>query len=397
DAGIGVLDQNGANPDELVKSAHLEDGIFVFYLGAHASSITTNIEDEQSTYLAGYQTQPNPDYPLAVLEVQKAQQDLAAIQNSAANSNATGNAALAVAAINTVAVIVAENSYNKAIQNLRNTPPTVQVPVSAAYTYKKATIQANKTAQVAMVFIDVASRSYVATTIPVTDEKQFTVLSNLRTDDNGSSYERALAVSQTDVTTWENLKIDFNLAKVPDALAKPNLANKYDSIRQALSLTAVREAAAIESPGRGVIGNDRSSRANGEKSETSPVKKIAMEQDGGTYVVSGLINNALALKFVVDSGATDVAIPADVVSTLIRIGTLGKSDFIGSQVYKLADGSLVPSATFRIKSLKIGDIVLQNVTGSVSPSSGDPLLGQSFLRRFKSWSIDNSSHSLILQ
>lgn len=398
DAGIGVLDQNGANPDELVKSIHIDDGIFVFCADAHASSITTNIEDEQSTYLAGYQTQPNPDYPLAVLGVQKAQQDLAAIEESAnANSNTTGNAALAAAAINTVAVIVAENNYNKAIQNLRNTPPTIQVPVSAAYTYKKATIQANKTAQVAVVFVDVPSHSYVAATIPVTDERQFTVLLNFRKDDNGSSYERADAVSQADVTAWEDSKIDFDLAKIPDMLSKSYPENRYDSIQRALSQTTVREAAATVSPGRPVTKNGRSSSGDGEEPETSQIKKVAMEQDGGTYVVSGLINNALTLKFVVDSGATDVAIPADVVSTLIRIGTLGKSDFIGSQVYKLADGSLVPSATFRIKSLKIGDIVLQNVTGSVSSASGDPLLGQSFLRRFKSWSIDNSSHSLVLQ
>jgi hypothetical protein len=79
-----------------------------------------------------------------------------------------------------------------------------------------------------------------------------------------------------------------------------------------------------------------------------------MQKQGGVYVVSVLINDAVALKFVVDSGAADVSLPADVVSTLMRTGTLNESDFIGTQSYVLADGSTVPSATFRIRSLKVG-------------------------------------------
>jgi hypothetical protein len=44
-------------------------------------------------------------------------------------------------------------------------------------------------------------------------------------------------------------------------------------------------------------------------------------------VVPVLINDAITLDFVVDSGAADVSIPADVVSTLIRTKTIGPSDF----------------------------------------------------------------------
>ena len=73
------------------------------------------------------------------------------------------------------------------------------------------------------------------------------------------------------------------------------------------------------------------------------------------------------------------------------------SDFLGEKTYVLADGSRVPSRTFRIRSLKVGNKVLANVSGSVSPVQGSLLLGQSFLRRFKSWSVDNSKHSLVLE
>jgi clan AA aspartic protease (TIGR02281 family) len=123
---------------------------------------------------------------------------------------------------------------------------------------------------------------------------------------------------------------------------------------------------------------------------------VPMVSDGGTFAVPVTINNQLTLKFVVDSGASDVSIPTDVVSTLVRTGTITDGDFLGSQTYKLADGSTVPSQRFQIRSLKVGNRTLENVTANIEPVAGQLLLGQSFLRRFKSWSIDNARSALIL-
>jgi predicted aspartyl protease len=123
---------------------------------------------------------------------------------------------------------------------------------------------------------------------------------------------------------------------------------------------------------------------------------VPMQRQGGLYVVPVLINDAITLDFVVDSGAADVRIPADVVMTLMRTGSLVESDFLGQKTYVLADGSTVPSQTFRIRSLKVGNKVLENVNGSTSVK-GFPLLDQSFLGRFKSWSVDNNKHVLIFE
>jgi hypothetical protein len=101
---------------------------------------------------------------------------------------------------------------------------------------------------------------------------------------------------------------------------------------------------------------------------------------------------SLALK----EGASDVSIPADVVSTLIRMGAIQQSDFVGQKTYRLADGSTVPSPTFLIRSLKVGSHLLENVTGTIPSAQADLLLGQSFLRRFNSWSIDNKRQVLLL-
>ena len=128
----------------------------------------------------------------------------------------------------------------------------------------------------------------------------------------------------------------------------------------------------------------------------SGVTVVPMVTQGGTFVVPVRINDQITLNFVVDSGASDVSVPNDVVSTLVRTGTITDADFLGKQTYRLADGSAVPSQRFAIRSLKVGDKTLENVVGSTSPSASDLLLGQSFLNRFKSWSIDNDRRALIL-
>jgi clan AA aspartic protease (TIGR02281 family) len=124
---------------------------------------------------------------------------------------------------------------------------------------------------------------------------------------------------------------------------------------------------------------------------------IAMRNMGGTYVVPVVINDAITLNFIIDSGAADVSIPADVVLTLVRTGTLSRADFLGTKTYVLADGSQIPSEIFRIRSLKVGDQTIMNVTASVGSVKSPLLLGQSFLERFRSWSVDNKEHLLILK
>ncbi len=62
----------------------------------------------------------------------------------------------------------------------------------------------------------------------------------------------------------------------------------------------------------------------------------------------------------------------------------------------LADGSTERGRTFRIRSLRVGNIVVTNVLASVGGDDSSALLGQSFLERFRSWSLDNMRHTLVL-
>jgi len=120
-------------------------------------------------------------------------------------------------------------------------------------------------------------------------------------------------------------------------------------------------------------------------------------REAGTFKVPVRINGVLELHFTVDSGASDVTIPVDVVTTLIRTGTIRDSDFVGEQTYRLADGSTIRSRTFRLRQLQVGDRTLTNVLGSVASVNGSLLLGQSFLSRFQRVSFDYGQGVLVLE
>jgi hypothetical protein len=116
----------------------------------------------------------------------------------------------------------------------------------------------------------------------------------------------------------------------------------------------------------------------------------------GTLQVPVVINGKTSLNFIIDSGATDVSIPATVFSGLTRDGTVSRQDFLDKRLYKLADGSGEISQRFRIRSLRVGKLEVRDVIASIGDSGGLPLLGQSFLSRLKSWSIDNERQALLI-
>jgi clan AA aspartic protease (TIGR02281 family) len=130
---------------------------------------------------------------------------------------------------------------------------------------------------------------------------------------------------------------------------------------------------------------------------TSGRNSVKLESIGGVYTVPAKINDTVTLKFIVDSGAADVTIPSDVIVTLMRNGTLQATDFRESRTFTTANGGRTPLKTFRIRSLKVGDVVVTDVTGIVAAAKAPPLLGQSFFNQFKSWSIDNHERALVLE
>jgi clan AA aspartic protease (TIGR02281 family) len=124
-----------------------------------------------------------------------------------------------------------------------------------------------------------------------------------------------------------------------------------------------------------------------------PLKTTA----GSLFVVPVEINGTTTLDFAIDSGASAVVLSAGVFSALKRAGVIKEKDITGQEPYVLADGSKGQGTTFTIRSLKVGTITVENVEGTVTSSQGSLLLGQSFLGRFKSWSLDNMNQVLFLE
>jgi len=141
---------------------------------------------------------------------------------------------------------------------------------------------------------------------------------------------------------------------------------------------------------------DAAPRAPKPAAAATATEEVALKAEGGALLVPVEINDSVKLDFMLDSGASVVTIPADVAMTLIRTGTLTRDDYLGRETFQLADGRKVPSTILRIRTLKVGDIVVHDVQASVTDSKGSLLLGQTFLARLSTWSIDNARHVLVL-
>jgi clan AA aspartic protease (TIGR02281 family) len=127
-----------------------------------------------------------------------------------------------------------------------------------------------------------------------------------------------------------------------------------------------------------------------------PEQVVAVEPQYGAFVVPVVLNDVITAKFIVDSGAADVSITEDMATTLMKSGTMTGADLLGSKTYMLADGTMLQGQMYRMASIRIGGIVMTNVTVRIAAAHGSLLLGQSFLRRLKSWSLDNARQVMVI-
>jgi hypothetical protein len=125
----------------------------------------------------------------------------------------------------------------------------------------------------------------------------------------------------------------------------------------------------------------------------SSTDEVTIEKRGNSYRVPVRINETITLPFVLDTGAEELAIPADVALTLVRAGALKGTDFIGKARYSMADGSEQVTDRVIIREVQVGD---HNVAAFVSPPAGDLLLGQSFLSKFGTVTVDYKRLVLVL-
>lgn len=107
------------------------------------------------------------------------------------------------------------------------------------------------------------------------------------------------------------------------------------------------------------------------------VREVTLQRNAlGHYVADGYINDR-PVRFMLDTGATTVSVPADLAGDLgLEAGAPGRA--------VTANGSVVTYAT-RLDRVTLGNIELYNVRADINPGmrGSDVLLGMSFLKQIE--------------
>lgn len=138
--------------------------------------------------------------------------------------------------------------------------------------------------------------------------------------------------------------------------------------------------------------------ANGRNYHHPSSKNIVyMRQEGGVYFIPVRING-IEMDVIFDTGASDITISNLEAMFLIKQGKLSEDDILGEAYYQVANGVISVGTTINLRTVQIGDCVLQNVKASVVDNIEAPLLlGQSALAKFGSISIDYSNNIIVFQ
>lgn len=137
---------------------------------------------------------------------------------------------------------------------------------------------------------------------------------------------------------------------------------------------------------------------NGRSFHHSSTKNVVyMRQEGGVYFIPVKING-VEMEVIFDTGASDITISNLEALFLIKQGKLTEDDILGEAYYQVANGDISVGTIINLRTVQIGDFVLQNVKASVVDNIGAPLLlGQSALAKFGNISIDYSNNTIIFQ
>ena len=113
-----------------------------------------------------------------------------------------------------------------------------------------------------------------------------------------------------------------------------------------------------------------------------------MKRENGVYTVPVTVNG-IPMKFILDTGASLISMSDAEAELMYRRGAITQADLIGRSRFQDATGTISPGAVVRLKSVQIGDRVLQNVSANIVSGSKAPLLlGQSALSQFGKISVD---------
>lgn len=125
-------------------------------------------------------------------------------------------------------------------------------------------------------------------------------------------------------------------------------------------------------------------------------EEIRLHKKSGVYHVPLRINDVLTRNFVLDTGAAEVVISEEVLKALKESGTLKQKNYLPRQTFLLANGARVNYPRVILDRISLGSHTVRNVPAVILKRKGALLLGQSFLSRLATWSLDNRRQLLIV-
>ena len=119
-------------------------------------------------------------------------------------------------------------------------------------------------------------------------------------------------------------------------------------------------------------------------------------QNGVKYVWIEV--NGIKLRFVFDTGASSICLsPAEAI-VLYKQGTLRKEDILNKEYFSDATGKISVGTKINLRSVKVGNIILENIEATIIDNVNAPLLlGQSVLDKFEKVSIDNIKEEITFE
>ena len=122
---------------------------------------------------------------------------------------------------------------------------------------------------------------------------------------------------------------------------------------------------------------------------------VEMEQQGGIFYLQGKVNG-LPLKFIFDTGASNVSLSLAEALFMLKNGYLEQNDIKGVSYAQIANGDIVENTEVLLKSIEIGGITISNVKALISHNLSAPLLlGQSAIQKLGPIQLDKNK--LIIQ
>jgi clan AA aspartic protease (TIGR02281 family) len=125
-------------------------------------------------------------------------------------------------------------------------------------------------------------------------------------------------------------------------------------------------------------------------------KIIKLNKESGVYTLPCEVNG-VKMKFIYDTGASQVSISITEAMFLAKNGLLADKDVLGSSSFQDATGNISKGKVINLREINIDGVVLTNIKATVVDNISAPLLlGQNVLARLGRITFDPNSNTLTL-